>query len=81
MMRFAKWLLVLLVILLGVSLFWEPLVTTRYAPPPTHKYDARIVRDEFGVPHIFGKTDADASTVSPMRIPRTISRLSRKWLR
>ncbi len=24
-------------------------------------YDARIVRDRFGVPHIFGKTDADAS--------------------
>jgi|CXWL01.1.fsa_nt_gi acyl-homoserine-lactone acylase len=61
MMRFAKWLLFLLVILLGVSLFWEPLVTTRYTPPPAHIYDARIVRDEFGVPHIFGKTDADAS--------------------
>ena len=25
------------------------------------KYDARIIRDEWGVPHIFGKTDADAS--------------------
>lgn len=24
-------------------------------------YDARIIRDEWGVPHIFGKTDADAS--------------------
>ncbi len=40
---------------------WEPLVATSAAPPPESKYDARIVRDEFGVPHIFGKTDADAS--------------------
>ena len=24
-------------------------------------YDARIIRDQWGVPHIFGKTDADAS--------------------
>lgn len=24
-------------------------------------YDARIIRDNYGVPHIFGKTDADAS--------------------
>ena len=22
-------------------------------------YDARIIRDDFGVPHIFGETDAD----------------------
>ena len=25
------------------------------------QYDARIIRDGYGVPHIFGKTDADAS--------------------
>lgn len=25
------------------------------------QYDARIIRDAYGVPHIFGKTDADAS--------------------
>ena len=24
-------------------------------------YDARIIRDQWGVPHIFGKSDADAS--------------------
>ncbi len=24
-------------------------------------YDARIIRDKFGVPHVYGKTDADAS--------------------
>ena len=25
------------------------------------KYDARIIRDTYGVPHIFGETDADAT--------------------
>lgn len=40
---------------------WEPLVAVSSPPPPERRYDARIVRDEFGVPHIFGKTDADAS--------------------
>ncbi len=25
------------------------------------KYDVRILRDDFGVPHIFGKTDPDAA--------------------
>jgi penicillin amidase/acyl-homoserine-lactone acylase len=29
--------------------------------PPEGKHDARILRDEWGVPHIFGKTDADAA--------------------
>lgn len=40
---------------------WEPLTATRATPPPAHKYDVEIVRDNFGVPHIFGKTDADVS--------------------
>ncbi|MFM1920435.1 MAG: hypothetical protein RLZZ303_2069 [Candidatus Hydrogenedentota bacterium] len=29
--------------------------------PPEGKYNARILRDDFGVPHVFGKTDADAA--------------------
>ncbi len=29
--------------------------------PPAGKYDVRILRDTWGVPHIFGKTDADAA--------------------
>lgn len=61
MRRFGKGLLGVFALLLVVSLFWEPLRAKQYAPPPQHRYDARIVRDEFGVPHIFGKTDADAS--------------------
>jgi acyl-homoserine-lactone acylase len=60
-MRFFKWLAVVLLVLLGLSMIWEPLTVTSQLPPPTQKYDARIVRDEFGVPHIFGKRDADAA--------------------
>ncbi len=29
--------------------------------PPKGKYDVRILRDTWGVPHIFGKTDADCA--------------------
>jgi acyl-homoserine-lactone acylase len=60
-MRFVKWLAVVIAAVLGAALIWEPLVADTAAPPPPRTYDARIVRDEFGVPHIFGKTDADAS--------------------
>lgn len=48
-------------LLLIGSLVWEPMVASQMAPPPATAYDARIVRDEFGVPHIFGKTDADTA--------------------
>lgn len=53
--------LALLALSLIAALTWEPLFARAEAPPPAHAYDARIVRDEFGVPHIFGKTDADAA--------------------
>lgn len=29
--------------------------------PPEGKYDVRIMRDEYGVPHVYGKTDADVA--------------------
>ena len=38
---------------------WEPFAQPRHAPPPPRAYAAEIIRDEFGVPHIYGKTDAD----------------------
>lgn len=61
-MRKALWgLLAFVVIVLGVGLVWEPLSVTLEPGPPPRSYDARIVRDEYGVPHIFGKTDADAA--------------------
>lgn len=40
---------------------WEPLTAHAPAPPPSHRYDTRIVRDSFGVPHIFGTTDPDVA--------------------
>lgn len=40
---------------------WEPMSADEMAPPPARKYSAEIVRDGFGVPHINGKTDADAA--------------------
>ncbi len=54
-------LLALIVIIAVAALVWEPLTATASAPPPAKAYDSRIVRDEYGVPHIFGRTDADAS--------------------
>lgn len=60
-MRFLKWALALIVVLLIVGLIWEPLASRAGTPPPARQYDARIVRDEFGTPHIFGPTDADTA--------------------
>ncbi|NUO81863.1 acylase [candidate division KSB1 bacterium] len=49
--------------LVGIGLVWR--FTTPSVPPTTQMsqslYDARILRDEWGVPHIFGKTDADVA--------------------
>ncbi len=59
--RVAAGLLIFLV-LVAISLaVWEPLSIEAAAPPPGGPYEARIVRDDFGVPHIFGKTDADVA--------------------
>src|SRR3546814_10906575 len=51
-----------LVIVAAVSLaVWEPL--TGEAPPATtfKPADVCIARDTYGVPHIFGRTDADVA--------------------
>ncbi len=61
MRRFLGWVLVVVCVASAAALVWEPILATRAAPPPTREYDARIVRDEFGVPHIFGKTDSDTA--------------------
>ena len=51
-----------LVLLTAVGLAtWEPLTATSAAPPPAHRYDSVIARDSWGVPHIFGRTDADVA--------------------
>ena len=54
--------ILLLLLLAFVALAaWEPFAATTSAPPPARAYTAEIVRDEFGVPHIYGKTDADVA--------------------
>ena len=54
--------LALLIVLIAIGLAtWEPLTATRAASPPAHKYDTVIVRDTWGVPHIFGRTDPDVA--------------------
>ena len=63
--RIVKPLVLWLLALAGVALIglmvWEPFATPRSAAPPPRAYDAEIVRDEFGVPHIYGRTDADVA--------------------
>lgn len=54
--------LLILILLVAISLaVWEPLSVSPASPPPKKDYEASIVRDNFGVPHIFGKTDADVA--------------------
>ncbi len=53
-------LLVLGLVALGLAV-WEPLLAERVAPPPPRAYDTVIARDRFGVPHVFGRTDADVA--------------------
>lgn len=52
---------VLSAILLIALMVWDPMTVSSSPPPPDRDYEARIVRDAFGVPHIFGKTDADVA--------------------
>lgn len=40
---------------------WEPFFAKRGAAPPARTYSAEIIRSEFGVPHIYGRTDADVA--------------------
>ena len=50
----------LAVIAVGLA-SWEGLLAPQSVADPAVKHDARIVRDSWGVPHIFGKTDADVA--------------------
>jgi acyl-homoserine-lactone acylase len=63
MRRILKYLASVIVLLMVVSMVWEPWFATSQVPPmpPAKPYDARIVRDQFGVPHVYGRTDADTA--------------------
>ena len=59
--RIGAGVLVILLLAFIALATWEPFAAARSAPPPARAYDAEIVRDEFGVPHISGKTDANVA--------------------
>jgi acyl-homoserine-lactone acylase len=59
--KFGTVAIILAALLAGVGVVWEPLLAREEPAPAKHAYDVEIARDEFGVPHINGKTDADAS--------------------
>ena len=50
--------LVLAVVVLAT---WEPFFAISANPSGKRIYSAEIIRDDFGVPHIYGKTDADTA--------------------
>ena len=54
-------LVALCVLVFAVLATWEPFFASAANPPAVRTYSAEIIRDEFGVPHIYGKTDADAA--------------------
>ena len=59
----AGWLLlgITFVVLIGL-MTWEPFAAQKgVAPADDRTYSAEIVRSEFGVPHIYGETDADVA--------------------
>ncbi|NVE94762.1 acylase [Altererythrobacter lutimaris] len=40
---------------------WEPFFADEGKAPPKDSYSAEIIRDDFGVPHIYGKRDVDVA--------------------
>lgn len=54
-------LVALCVLVFAVLATWEPHFASAANPPTGRTYSAEIIRDDFGVPHIYGKTDADAA--------------------
>ncbi len=58
----AGWVMLALLITGFIALAsWEPFYAEESAAPPPRQYRAEIIRDEFGVPHVYGRTDADVA--------------------
>jgi len=54
-------LVVVLLLAVAALATWEPFFANAANPPPARAYTAEIIRDDFGVPHIYGATDADTA--------------------
>ena len=54
-------LVALCVLAFAVLATWEPMMASPAASQPARVYTAEIIRDEWGVPHITGTTDADVA--------------------
>ncbi len=60
-LKVAGWLgAILATVFVGLA-SWDNLSATAPAADPVRRHDVRIVRDTYGVPHIFGRTDADVA--------------------
>jgi acyl-homoserine-lactone acylase len=54
-------LVAVLVLAVTVLATWEPFFASATPAAQGRRYTAEIIRDDFGVPHIYGKTDADTA--------------------
>ncbi len=61
MRKFFLGLVLLLVAVAAGLAAWDPLTAEASPAPAFRPTDVQIARDKFGVPHIFGKTDADVA--------------------
>ena len=52
---------VLLIIVFITLATWEPFMASPASAASDKAYRAEIIRDEYGVPHVYGKTDADVA--------------------
>ncbi len=58
----AAWAVLALVLVAIIGLMvWEPFAATRKQAPPDEAYSAEIIRDDYGVPHIYGARDVDVA--------------------
>ena len=79
-----KWLRVLVYFLAVVAIVfvglasWDNLTARGSVAETPEVRHVRIVRDAWGVPHIFGRTDADVGYGIPSPTPRMISAIWRK---
>jgi len=72
----------LLVVMVGAGVYlWDPLPgnpASAALAATAEGYDAEILRDEYGVPHIRGGATGMPPSASPMRMQKMISRPFRK---